>query len=92
MSTHIVGFRPADDKWRKMKAVYEACEAAGTAIPPEVIRFFCNEPPGDKPGVEVEVEDHKAVKPYSADMRDGFEVDLTKLPQDIKMLRFYNSY
>jgi hypothetical protein len=31
-------------------------------------------------------------KKYNRDMVDGYEVDLTKLNKEIKILRFYNSY
>ena len=75
-----------------MKAVYKACEAAGTEVPREVDSFFGWEAPGDRPGIEVDVEKLKAVSEYRDDMREGYEVDLTKLPPDIKFLRFYNSY
>lgn len=91
MSSHIVGFRPPDAKWRKMKAAYEACDAAGLDIPDEVASFFNHEAPDDS-GVEVEIEDTKAVTEYSAEMREGYEVDLTKLPPDVKIIRFFNAY
>lgn len=91
MSTHIVGFRPADDKWRKMKAVYDACQDAGTQVPDSVIRFFDYAPP-DEAGVEVDIEKTDAVTEWRGDMREGFEVDLTQLPEGITVIRFYNSY
>lgn len=89
MSTHVVGFRPADDLWHKMESAYRACEKAGVPIPPEVSRFFDYDGPGDRPGKEVSIEG--AVKEYSNDYSLGFEVDLTKLPKDVTVLRFYNS-
>lgn len=91
MSTHVVGIRPADDKWQKMKAVYDACMAAKTTVPKEVMAFFDHEPP-DKSGVRVEIEKLDCVTRYSDDMREGFEVDIKKLPADVTVIRFYNSY
>jgi hypothetical protein len=32
------------------------------------------------------------VKEWSADERDGYELDLSKLPPDVKFIRFYNAY
>ena len=90
MSTFIVGFRPADEKWKKMKAVWDACEAAGAEIPTEVYNFFVGIPPGDRPGAEVNIKG--ALREWSDKSRSGYEVDLEKLPEDVKILRFYNSY
>lgn len=92
MSTHIVGFRPADELWKKMKAAYEACEAADIDIPKDVKKFFGGEPPGDKPGMEVEIEELEAVSGYSDESRDGYEIDVRKLPKDIVIIRVYNSW
>ena len=90
MSTHIVGFRPADEKWNKMKATWLACENAGVPIPKEVEAFFDHEAPGDKPGAEVEIK--AAMREWKDEYRQGFEVDIMKLPPDVKVLRFYNSW
>ncbi len=92
MSTHIVGFRPADDQWNRMKAVWEACEAANTEVPQAVRKFFDGEAPGDKPGMEVEIERTGAAKKWRANDCSGFELDVTKLPEGVRFVRFYNSY
>lgn len=94
----IVGIKPPDETWRKMKAVYDSCLAAGVAAPREVINFFNGECPDDA-GVVLDLtpssyrtQDPTVVSEYKAEMRDGFEVDLALLPKDIKRLRFYVSY
>ena len=33
MSTHVLGIRPPDEKWRKMKQVYESCIEMDVEIP-----------------------------------------------------------
>jgi len=121
MHTHVIGFRPPDAKWKKMKEVHDACIAANVEIPEEVDEFFNWEPP-DPRGVKVELEDEKeptfpitringggfveavpprntpkkkklgAVVEWKEDMREGFEVDVTKLPVGVTIVRFYNSY
>lgn len=91
MSAHVVGFRPADDKWEKMKAVYDACQDAGIQLPASVIQFFGDEPP-DEHGIEVSIEKTDAVSEWQDDMRNGFEVDITKLPENVTVVRFYNAY
>ena len=91
MSTHVVGFRPADAKWKAMKAIWDACNEADVAVPAEVDRFFNGESPGDKPGAEVKIEGTAAIE-WRDDYRQGFELDVTKLPKDVHIVRFYNSY
>lgn len=96
MSTSIVGFRPPDEKWMAMKTVYDACIKAKVPVPDEVEDFFNGDPP-DKQGVKVNLEDTAkakigAVTPWRDDSREGFEVNVTKLPKDVTIIRFYNSW
>lgn len=97
MSTHIVGFKPADDKFKRMLKVWQTCVEAGVSPPKEVDDFFGGEKP-DPTGVEIHFYDYKTskwidgIKKWSADMSEGLEVDLRKLDPDIKILRFINSY
>ena len=91
LSIHIVGFKPADEKWEKMKAVWESCEAAGIPIPPDVEKFFRWEKP-DESGVTVDRSAlGSAVEEFSNMEASGFQVDLTRLHKDVKILRFYIS-
>ena len=92
MSTHIVGFRPADEKWKKMKTIYDSCEAAEIDIPKEVDVFFGGESPEGKPGMEVEIRDTPAVREWSDESCSGYEIEVSKLPKDVKIVRVYNSW
>jgi hypothetical protein len=89
MSIHIVGFREPDDEWRKMKAAYDACEAAGIEIPPEIDRFFDGEKP-DERGIEIDLEPH--TKEFHTEAALGYEIEVADIPKQIKVLRFYNSW
>lgn len=91
MSTFVYGIKPPDDTWRKMKAVWDACSEAGVEPPEAVIDFFDDTQP-DSLGVVVDLDKHDAVIEYSANMEHRFEVDITALPDDIKVIRFVNSY
>ena len=91
MSSGVVAFRPADEEWKRMKKVWDACKEANISPPDEVVDFFNDEFP-DKNGVRIDIERTECCKKYSADMMDGFEVDITKLPKGVKIIRFYNSY
>jgi len=87
MSTHVIGFKPPDEKWNKMKAIYDACEVAGVPIPSEVDDFFDGEGP-DPAGVEVKLTPRE----WQDDMRQGYEIDIDSLPKGVKTIRFYNSW
>jgi hypothetical protein len=91
MSTHVIGIRPPDAKWNQMKAVWDACKNAGIEPPEKVKDFFEYDSP-DPAGIRVELQGNPCVRAYSDDMQQGFEVDITKLPKDVKILRFFNSY
>lgn len=87
MSTSVVGFIPPDSTWEKMRAVWDACAAAGVDPPGEVSDFFGDEPP-DAHGREVELPHRE----WKAEMREGVEVDVSALPPNVKVVRFYNSW
>lgn len=89
MSTHVVGFVPPDAKWKKMKAAWDACTKAGVPVPEEVTEFFNYEAP-DSNGVEIDIKE--AVPQYRRDMCEGFDVDVSKLPKHVSVIRFYNSW
>ena len=94
MSTYVIGFRPPDEKWKKMKAVYDACVAGGIGMPEEVVEFFNGEEP-DATGVKVDLTSTKKGGPvtkFGDEYGQGLQIDLTKLPKDIKILRFINSW
>lgn len=89
VSSHVYGFVPPDEKWQAMKKVWDACEAAGIVPPKEVAAFFGWETP-DSQGVKLEIQ--QAVKEYRGDAENGFEVEIAKLPPNVKVIRFVNSY
>jgi len=100
-SMYITGIKPPDEKWMKMKAIYDSCNDAGVEAPEEVMDFFADEAPDSK-GVLVPLatqydgdldEHHECVEKWDApEMTYGMELDLSKLPKDIKVLRFSYVY
>jgi len=92
-------FQPLDhenERWLEMKAVWDACEKASLPIPHSVLGFFNHEAPDDR-GVIVNLnkydDRHECLTEWNErDGSTGFEVDLTLLPDDITILRFYNSW
>lgn len=99
MSMRVQAFKPADDKWRKMKEIWDSCEEAGVEVPREVSRFFGDEDPdpsgvdaGGCSGYDEEGDLPDWITKVNADMTDGFEIDTTKLPKDVTRVRFTCSY
>jgi hypothetical protein len=99
-TTCVIGFKPPDEKFKKMLEAYRACELAGIKIPDEVRKFFNDEPP-DPTGVKVELRNYGApkgseyargVKPWEGDCAEGYEIDVRQLDPDIKIVRVYTSY
>lgn len=87
VSIHVIGFVPPDDRWRKMRAVYDSCRDAGLDIPAEVADFFDGQAPDDN-GQEVDLP-HRL---WSDDSRSGIEIDVAALPPSVQIIRFYNSW
>lgn len=88
----IKGIKAPNEKWRKMKQVYDACIGVGVEIPNEVSEFFNGDPPDDS-GVIIDLDDHESVMKWDdGDMREGFQVEIAKLPKNLTHIRFVNSY
>lgn len=99
---HVVGIKPPDERWKKMKAVYDACVAAEAKVPKEVDDYFDNEPP-DESGVVVDLSNcmrrasgalghHPSVTEWSDEDSCGCEIDISKLPKDVKIVRVFQSW
>ncbi len=92
MSTHVEGIKPPDEKWKKMKVVWDACKAAKVSPPDEVEEFFGNGDP-DPAGVVLDQDElGEAVQEYNVEGSSGYDVILAKLPKDVSVIRFVNSW
>lgn len=90
MSTHVVGFMPRDETWEKMEAIWTSCEAAGVQVPSQVEEYFEYECPIGLPGREVDIGE--AITTYSEDGQSGIDVDVSKIPPNVSVIRFFNSW
>lgn len=95
MSTYVVGVKPADAKWKQMKAVYDACESAKLPVPREVEKFFNDDKP-DPDGVTI---DGRALMECGAveyvepnHPESGYSINIKKLPPDVTIVRVINSW
>lgn len=96
MTTHVIGFKPPDARFKQMYRIWEMCKEAKVHPPLEVDAFFGGETP-DPRGVEVDLNlDPKAMCVTKYNDPDsgnwGFDVDITKLPKDVTVVRFFNNY
>lgn len=90
-SIHVVGFRKPDQSHILKVNAMKALEAAGAKVPDDLSEYFGHIRPElvtVDTGLEVEVPH----VPWQAEMLDGFEVDLSKIPAGVSKLRFYVSY
>jgi hypothetical protein len=72
-----------------MKNVWDACKRARIEVPLEVQAFFNDEPPDPK-GVRISLAD--CTTQWKAPEAEGYEVDLTQVPSNVKFIRFYRSW
>lgn len=95
---HVALLRSADDpKYQKMSRALLALHDAGINDLPEELRTYfgiyeAGEFEEGMTGLDVGDERHPAVKPYRADMREGFDIDVAKLPAGTCIVRVYTSY
>ena len=91
MSTHVIGIRASTPEHLRMVAAWRANEAAGLEQPAKLWAYFNHEPPDAAGSLIVEIP-KDAMKKYTDDSRSGFDVDLSKIPEGVTSLRFYNSW
>ena len=85
VSYHVEGIRPPDEKYKKMAAAWKACDAVGIEPPEDVLDFFDGEEPDGK-GLKVDIS--VAVTECGPEGMDYYDVDLSKLPKNITIVRF----
>lgn len=89
MSTYVYGIRPPDETWKKMKAVWDACNDAGVDLPQDVRDFFAGDDPHDD-GVKVDID----AAEHWDEQGDAieYEIMVDEIPEGVKSIRFVNSW
>ena len=100
MSTHIEFFKKFGVidpiSFKAHKSIAESCWSIAMPVPQATKDYFGtaweefedSEEIGEWVRVDLPTEQFE----YFEDMRDGFEVNLDELPEDIRKIRFVNSY
>jgi hypothetical protein len=83
MSSNIKGIKGPYEKCKKMKAIWDNCEAAGVKIPDEVQEYFGYEPP-DHICMVVDIPYNE----YLAERHKGFEIKVEDIQADVTIIRF----
>ncbi len=86
MSIRVYAIQPADEKWFKMKEIWDKCKEMDIYPPKEVEQYFDLEYP-DSDGKLIDITEQEYVKEYTAEMVDGYEIDISKLPKNTKLIR-----
>lgn len=82
----VYAYRPKDEHFNEMLKIWNACKKAKVELPGAVEDFFDEvDDPNTVPGVPVDID--KLLQKYSNDAEDGYELDLQKLPKDIRYIR-----
>lgn len=95
MSTHITGIRDLDGKFATMLAAKLTCERASVSYPQELRDYFGGEVGESEEYLRRKMETVDISKTICKPNRtesEIYEVDLSKLPKDVKALRFENSW
>jgi hypothetical protein len=83
INSNVRGIKEPDEKWKKMKVIWDNCEAVGVRIPNEVQEYFGYEPPNHL-GVVVDIPHNE----YLAERHKGFEIKVKDIPMDVTVIRF----
>lgn len=97
MSTHVVLLRDGSSEkhQKKIRAMEALIDAKVVKIPTELLDYFgvCDQGEFDPGTSGLEVKDKDGcVTAWSDSSRSGYEIDLTKKPQGVVRIRFYNSW
>lgn len=96
--TTIAGVIPADEQYKKMLQVFDACKAAGIECPEAVSEYFRlgdfledYNPPHD--GMEIDLEDVPGlITEYGDEDEYGgayYDIDVSKIPDNIQKIRVH---
>lgn len=89
MDLNVVAFRPADELWKKHKAVWDACRTAGVPVPRSTEQFF-NDTEPDEAGVRIDIP----VREWRDRDGDcsGYELNVADIPKNVSVIRFYGAW
>ena len=96
MSTHVVAFRASEEHDKHVR-VWRMCRKEGVSLPVETAEYFrLGVNPGSLTPEEVEellsIPLGDALSDWDGGTENGYEIDISKLPANVRRIRFYNSW
>lgn len=98
MSMHVTAFRDMDGEFKRMLEIKNFCASHDVSYPKEVTDYFGDSlSPLDSDTslyedfAEIDL-DSKLRRWDDDDCRSGYEIDVSDIPSEAKILRFYVSY
>ena len=83
----IIGIIPTDERFEKIRNIYNAYVEAGMRVPTNIMEYFDNKNPNDV--TELDVDINMALHRTSGPDGEIFEIELSRLPRtDITAIRF----
>jgi hypothetical protein len=95
VSTYLQAFRDLDGKFKKMMEAKKYCDKNNLSYPKEIKEYFGELLDQNDKDIEdemAEIDIENVIEEYKEEMSEGFEIELSKLPKEVKKIRFINSY
>lgn len=95
MSTHVKAFRDMDGEFARMLEAKKFCDARKLSYPKEVDEYFQGDADLNEQSLRnqfLEVDISTAVVEWCDESSEGYEVEVTKIPKEVKTIRFFNSW
>lgn len=98
-SLRLEGIFLADERYRKMLAIFDQCKELDVRVPDEVLEFFDYKSNPDPMGHTISLitmrndSGVRLVTEFTGGTSsEGLEINVDDIPENIKVLRFYCTY
>ena len=96
MNTYIKGVRDLDGEFKRMMDMKKLCDSKGFSYPKEVMEYFGSLIGESDAYIREEMETIDLPKDLviesQDDSREFFDIEIDRIPKEVKILRFVNSY
>lgn len=95
MSTHVIAFRDMDGEFKRILEAKKFCDERHLSYPKEVEAYFRGYAGISENGLREQfltVNIDTILTRWQDESSAGYELEVTQLPKEVKILRFYNSW
>lgn len=96
MSSYVQGLRDLDGKFKQMMEMKKLCDEKGFSYPKEVTEYFGSHLGESDKYITEQMQEvslpKDLVKVSTDDSREFYDIDISRLPKEVKTIRFVNSY